>query len=642
MTSELKSAYWYKLLAKTGKLVEASSHINTKKGMLEQICKLMLTGEDRLIKLVKDEFNLTDILNIKNRLIGTGFIGGKSLGMFLARKILENNSEFNDQNYLEEHDSFFIGSDVFNEYLVENGLWKPWVKLKMNPGDSEAIISLQKRMLEGSFPEEIIKQFHKILNYFGQLPIIVRSSSLLEDNYGNSFAGKYDSFFCVNQGDFKERCSHFKNVIRKIYASILNRDALVYRKEKGLDQQDEKMALLVQKVSGKCHHHKYFFPLAAGVGFSYNYFNWKKELNPEAGMLRLVSGLGTRAVNRGIKDYPRIVFLDNPLLKINSSKKEERKFSQQYIDILNLRKNKKETILISELMAAVPELNYRNLLGIRDEETNQKIKKLGIKGRDAWLVNFDKLLVETKFVNIIKGMLKILEQAYNHPVSIEFTVNFTEDGNLKINLLQCRPLQTYYKKEPVGLPGNLNKKNILFKTKGNFMGGNTLHEITKFIFVEPAEYTKLKLRDKYKISRLIGRLNQKIGRQERESILLMGPGRWGTEMPSLGIPVKFSEINNIDVLIEMVFNNGNTVPRISFGTHFFHDLIENRVLYLAITPQDNDCLFSRDKFKNFANILDNLLPEEKAYKKCLQVYNFKESKLKVISDIKEQIVTGFF
>ena len=188
-----------------------------------------------------------------------------------------------------------------------------------------------------------------MLEYFGQYPIIVRSSSLLEDGFGNAFAGKYDSFFCVNQGTPEQRCEQFETAVRKIFASMMSDEALSYRLQRGLDQQDEQMALLVQRVSG-AHHRHYFFPDLAGVGISYNTFVWNREIDPRAGMLRLVLGLGTRAVDRVEDDYPRLVALDKPLLIPDSARAEMVRFSQRGVDLLNVADNVWQTVPLQKLM----------------------------------------------------------------------------------------------------------------------------------------------------------------------------------------------------------------------------------------------------------------------------------------------------
>ena len=307
--------YWDRIFMQATDMLEhPKDERGEKQQMVEQLSRVLIGREKRMLSLIKEYFTLEDLIEIKERLIGTGFIGGKSTGMLLARNILRKDPKVKWSDHLEMHDSFYIGSDVFYSFIVQNGLWRTLMSHKTKESYFESARELKDKMLKGSFPEEVRERFQLMLEYYGQSPIIVRSSSLLEDAFGNAFAGKYESYFCANQGTPEERYEKFEEAVRKIFASTMNIDALTYRLQRGLDQMDEQMALLVQRVSGS-HRKYYFFPELAGVGLSYNTFVWKKGLDPKAGMLRLVFGLGTRAVNRMENDYPRIVALDDPLIK---------------------------------------------------------------------------------------------------------------------------------------------------------------------------------------------------------------------------------------------------------------------------------------------------------------------------------------
>ena len=178
---------------------------------------------------------------IASREIGTGFLGGKSIGMLLARKALEVEGAQRFSKHMEPHDSFFIGSDIFYTYIVHNDWWKLRTKQKTSEGFFKYANELKDKMLHGEFPEDIQQQFVRMLEYFGQSPIIVRSSSLLEDNFGNAFSGKYESVFCVNQGTPEERYEAFEKAVRIVYASTMNEDALSYRLNRGLFDADEQI-----------------------------------------------------------------------------------------------------------------------------------------------------------------------------------------------------------------------------------------------------------------------------------------------------------------------------------------------------------------------------------------------------------------
>jgi hypothetical protein len=371
--------YWDKLFMTAGEK------------MVEHLEKIMLGRETRMLSLIKKHLTLEDILNIKARMIGTGYIGGKALGMLLSRKILSEDKSFDWQKILEPHDSFYIGSDVFYSYIVENGWWELWLEQKTEKGYFKEASELREKLLNGKFPHEIKEQFRQLIEYFGQSPIIVRSSSLLEDAFGNAFAGKYESIFIVNQGSPEERYQKFEDTVRRVFASTMNDEALNYRLQRGLGQADEQMALLVQRVSG-AHGRHYFFPFIAGVGLSYNTFVWHKDMDEKAGMLRMVFGLGTRAVNRVEGDYPRIVALDAPLKRPYVGMEKFKRFSQHDVDVLNIDANDLHTISLSKLIVDEPEVDL-SLIGIRDLEAEEKLKeknkflKIEEKKKNHWWKN---------------------------------------------------------------------------------------------------------------------------------------------------------------------------------------------------------------------------------------------------------------
>lgn len=626
--------YWDRLFIQAKKLMNSQEAAHEKLDMVEQLARFLLSRSERVLSLIRKYFSLEDLVRIKERLIGTGFIGGKALGMLLARKILIQDNAFPWGSILEHHDSFYIGSDVFYSYIVQNGWWKLFMAHKTREGYFEKAAELKDSMLKGIFPEEIKEQFKRMLEYFGQSPIIVRSSSLLEDAFGSAFSGKYESFFCVNQGSPETRYEHFEEAVKRIFASTMNEDALAYRLQRGLDQQNEQMALLVQRVSG-AYREQYFFPEIAGVGLSRNPFVWKKDMNPKAGMLRLVFGLGTRAVNRVDTDYPRIVAVDEPLVRPLSEMKDIRKFSQNFADILNLEENQLQTLPVREL--ARKNLDTRlDILSIRDTEAVESLRAAGKTGQDVRILTFDPFLTDTAFVKTMAGMLQTLENGYQYPVDIEFTVNFSQTDDIQINLLQCRPFQTFGEGVRVEMPARIDPEKIIIRTEGNFMGGNISQPIACIIYVDPQAYSGLSLSDKYSVARLIGRLNRQIADRVKSPTLLLGPGRWGTHSPAMGVPVTFSEINHITAMAEISYQDGSLIPELSFGTHFFQDLVETRIFYLAVYPEKQKVVFNRDWLHALPNMLENIFPGDERFSPVVKVSDIRDKGLTIFSDITTQ------
>lgn len=310
----------------------------------QSLMHMLIGDKSRLFDLCIRYFTLFDILTIASRELGTGFIGGKSIGMLLARNILKRDGKERFADKMEPHDSFYLGADIFYTYIVQNGWWRLRTKQKTPEGYFAYASDLKKKLLHGKFPMDIKEQFIQMLEYFGQSPIIVRSSSLLEDNFGNAFAGKYESIFCANQGSPEERYAVFEQAVRTVYASTMNEDALNYRMNRGLLGMDEQMAILVQRVSGD-RHDEMFFPHIAGVGNSSNLYMWDKSIDMDSGMIRLVFGLGTRAVDRTAGDYARIVCLDDPLRLAPMNYEDQKEYSQHKADIISIKNNKLESIV---------------------------------------------------------------------------------------------------------------------------------------------------------------------------------------------------------------------------------------------------------------------------------------------------------
>lgn len=630
--------YWDRLFLKAEDL-----HVNQRdrkehERMIDHLCRVIIGRDERILSLATRHLALDDFLALKDRLIGTGYIGGKAVGMLLARKILTGPENSDWPRLLEPHDSFYIGSDVFYTYIVQNGWWKPFMEHKTSEGYFTAAADLHERMLSGSFPDEIKDKFLYIIEYFGQSPFIVRSSSLLEDAFGNAFAGKYDSFFCVNQGTPAQRLASFADAVRRVFASTMDEDALTYRLQRGLDRMDEQMALLVQRVSGS-HHGRYFFPDMGGVGMSYNTFVWKSDMDPAAGMLRLVLGLGTRAVNRVEGDYPLIVALDSPLTRPHAGMDDARKFSQHDVDVLDIPANEIRTVSLASLLDEGVQIPIE-LMAVRDIESEQRLRDMGKGDRKAWVLTFERLLADSSFAADMQRLMKTIEGAYAYPVDVEFTVNFDRDGAYHINLLQCRPQQTRWQEKRVEIPSMIDATRTFFRSEGYFMGGNISQRIKRVISVDPRGYGELQLSQKYDIARLVGRLNRQTGNRSACPTLLMGPGRWGTSTPSLGIPVRFSEINNIAVLMEIASMRDDLVPELSFGTHFFQDLVETDIFYVALFPENEGTVFNEAYLSSTPNILGRLLPDEERYSGIVRVYDI-ERELVIVSDIISQKIVCF-
>ena len=586
----------------------------------DKICELMMTKDEKMLSKIKEYFTFEDYISIYDRRVGSGLVGGKTCGMLLARKIIENKCPEIYNNTFEPDDSFYIGSDLFYTYIVSNDLWDLRVNQRTAEGYYEYGAKLEEALKNGTFSDQIKNEFIKILDYFGQNPIIVRSSSFLEDGYGNAFAGKYESVFCVNRGSLEERLEAFEDAVKTVYSSTMNISALEYRKINGLDDTDEQMALLVQRVSGS-YHGDYLFPTAAGVGFSYSPYSPLPDMDNSKGMLRLVMGLGTKAVDRTKKDYPRIINLDKPEVTLMKDIKEKHRYSQHYLDVIDLKNISLHDIPVDDGLEVIPRY-AKKVLVEHDREAERMFRDRGQR-REIVFVNCEGMVKNQEFINQMKTILSTLQEAYDYPVDIEYTVNVGEDNSFNINLLQCRPLQVSVNNEVIEMPED---KDVFFHIKESSMGMSRKNTIDTICYVDPHKYYEYPYAQKSSIPRVISDINAYCKDNGKTAILIV-PGRIGTSSPELGIPVVFADISHFSAILEEAYSEVGYMPELSFGSHMFQDLVEAEIYYGALFENDKKLEFNKEMVYERPNILKDINPDltEDIYE-MIQVIDFDEDK----------------
>jgi len=236
-----------------------------------------------------------------------------------------------------------------------------------------------------------------------------------------------------------------------------------------------------------------------------------------------------------------------------------------------------------------------------------------------WCLTFDRLVQKTDFVSKMRRLLRTLQEAYDYSVDIEFTCNFFDHQNYKINLLQCRPFQIKHGGNIPDPPADLKEEDLILQARGAVIGRSRLSAVDQFVYVTPSVYAGLPIKDRYAVARLIGRLLHVRRFYQDKTIMLLGPGRWGTTAPELGVPISFSEINTIALLCEIVAMRDDLVPDVSLGTHLFSELVEMDILYLALFPGRENNLLNKDFFEQSPNHLTEFLPEAQKWSQVLRV-----------------------
>ncbi len=602
-----------------------------------QLLRMTFSQDERLHRIARQYLRLPDLLAMRKRMIGTGHIGGKTAGMLVARAILRE-SDPRWESVFEIHDSFYIASEVFYTFLVLNDCW--WLRRKQkNPQEfMDVRYKAQQRILDGNFPDYIVRRFEAMLDYFGQSPMIVRSSSLLEDSFGNMFAGQYETIFLPNQGTRVKRLARFIEAVKRIYASSMSEEVLAYRASRGNLDQDEQMAILVQRVSG-ARYGPYFYPHLAGMGYSFNPYVWSRLIDPQAGMVRVVFGLGTRAVNSRPDDYTRVVALNAPNRRPENGSDQVRRYTQRNVDVIDLEANRLVTVPFAELAANHP--SFPTTMFLSGEEIFQ-----GLSGETRHstepALSFDRIFNETNLLSDLRAMLQTLHTAYEAPVEIEFTANFTSPKEYKINLLQCRPFQPKGGLPAHDPPPDLPRDRVLFRAPAAVMGRSRCDRVHRVILVRLDAYSAMPLNDRYSLARVVGQLARRRDPPFPGNILLLGPGRWGTTTPSLGVPVSFAEISGVAMLGEIAAMRDDLIPEISLGTHFFSNLVELDILYFALDPRKEGYFLNEELLVERENRLVDLLPSAARFAETLKVVDFPESETLIFyADAIEQKVVCY-
>lgn len=589
------------------------------------ICNEMLTKQKNMQEILLSCFEMEDYKDVYYHRIGTGMIGGKACGMLAARALIKKEiPDFVDR--MLPHESYYLGTDVFVSYLQKNGVMELWEK---EDKSEEEIDELIFKINRGNFTKTIKEGMKKILEYYGNTPIIVRSSSLLEDGYGNAFSGKYDSIFCMNQGNEVERFSELEEAVKKIYTSMMCPSALEYRRKRKILDREEEMAVLIQKVEGKFWEDKYF-PIIAGMGCSYNAYKWMEEIDPDAGMLRLVVGLGTKAVQRSQADYPRLVGLDRPNASLYTTVAERHRFSQRKVDVLEKKSGKMLTIPAEEITTLISN-KYCRFAFSRDTEAEERLAQRG-EYRKVYFADCSGAVENRKFMLKMAEILKMLERKYGCPVDVEYALDLREDGEIMINLFQCRPIRK----------GTVNRfqiesisdEKILFDVRRASVRESKEEKIDVVVWIDPQKYYECPYVHKADTAYVVGEINRHFGKTDK-NLLLLAPGRIGTSSPELGVPVNYSDISNFRAICEVAYSKAGYSPELSYGSHMFQDLVEADIYYGAIEEGGTTRLYRPDMLKRYSNIFLKIFPDKERMGGIVKIFDVSSDEMRLLIDAKK-------
>lgn len=546
----------------------------------------------------------------------SGKVGGKAAGMLLAYKILSPRFSPPDPElakFLRIPESYYFTSGIFSDFIDYNSLhWMRNQKYKTREAIEEEYKHISEVFARAAYPPDVVAMFQRFLEKIGEYPLILRSSSFLEDNFGHAFSGKYDSVFLANQGPLERRLEEFIWGLKRVHMSTYAPAPILYRRDHNLLDFDEKMSVLVQRVVGT-RYGPYFFPLASGVAFSRNTYRWSSKIREEDGMARVVFGLGTRAVERVGQDYVRLVALSHPGMRPEVTARDVVKYSQRFVDAIHKETGRLETVPFRAVLAHLPP---DAAFWVLSQVENDHVASPGFKGHgvaeDMAVVTFDNLLRRSPFARLLREVLQRLEKAYGHPVDVEFA--WHDD---QLFLLQCRTLAVREELAQVKIPKNIPEDRVVF-TNSHVLFNAVVSNVEYVVYVDPKAYGSLEdVSLKGAVGRVVGKINRAL---EGRRFALFGPGRWGTKDLHLGVRVGYEDINHALVLGEIAFELEGVTPEVSHGTHFFSDLMEARIVPVAVFPNDPGQFFREAFFATPPfNALVDVCPDEAKWGNVIKI-----------------------
>jgi pyruvate,water dikinase len=582
----------------------------TQMGLKVSLIRRLLSDDTGFVNTCRKFVAIDDFFDLLRHTVilpnSHGRVGGKGSGLFLASRVLRQPGPHEELLLrIRVPKTWYLPSDALVQFFAFNNLddvynWK-YRDLEQIRQEYPHILQLFKA---SRFPPEIVSGLSAALDDLGARPLIVRSSSLLEDRLGSAFSGKYKSLFLANQGDKAARMEALLDAVAEVFASVFGPDPIQYRAERGLLDQHEEMGVLIQEVVGTSVG-RFFLPTFSGVAASHNEMRWSPRIRREDGLLRMVPGLGTRAVDRLSDDYPVLIAPGQPNLRVNVTPESVVRCSPQRADVIDLASNAFRTVDRQELLGddaeALPGL--ADLVSVYDGERIRALGPLDAHGDGRELVfTFEGLFTRTPFLATVRALLSTLRDAMGTPVEIEFAF----DGQ-DLFLLQCRPQGHAPSDAPAAIPRDVPPSQVVF-TARRYVSNGTIPDLTHVVYIDPDAYTQLpdlpRLRD---VGRAVGRLNKILPRRK---FALLGPGRWGSRGDiRLGVSVTYSDINNTALLVEIARARGGYSPDLSFGTHFFQDLVESSIRYLPLYPDDPDVVFNEEFLRGAPSSLARLVPD---------------------------------
>ncbi len=531
--------------------------------------------------------------------IGDESIGGKARGLAFINSVIDKHQLYSkfENTVITVPKTVVMSTDVFDEFMETNELYR----IGLSDLPDEEIL---EHFVSARLPGWLHQDLYTVIS-FAETPIAIRSSSKLEDSHYQPFAGIYSTYMIpVSKQDPAQTMELLCNAIKSVYASVYFRESKAYIEATSNVIDEEKMGIVIQEVCGT-RHGDYYYPTLSGVARSINFYPIAPE-KPEDGMARVAFGLGKYIMDGGVSlrfspAYPRkILQLSSSELMLRDTQKQfyaldlhQEKYHTSTDDAVNLARLK--------VTAAGDDKNLKHVASVYDYQSD--VVRDGINYEGKRIITFAGILQHGSFplAAIIKELLEIGQKEINLPIEIEFAVNMDVPEGLPyvFNFLQIRPIVETDQSAVIDIEHVKQEETILYSQTA--LGNGEFTGIRDFVYVKPEGW------DPAKSSEIAGRIEAindgfKAGKGKEEKgkrgqvadlshmakngYVLVGPGRWGSSDPWLGIPVKWSQISEARVIVESGLEKYRIDP--SQGTHFFQNLISFGVGYMTINPFIND------------------------------------------------------
>lgn len=496
--------------------------------------------------------------------LGEGSIGGKARGLAFVNTLLslsDVHRRFPDLA-IEVPPGVVLATDVFDHFLDENGLHGV-------TGTDEEI--MQRFMAAERFPASIAERLEEFLELCRE-PLAVRSSSLLEDSQFHPFAGVYQTYMIPNRGE--RRLAELLTAIKRVYASTFYRAAREYVRVTGLRAEDEKMGVIVQRMVGSPRGGERFYPEVSGVARSYNFYPAGPQ-KPEDGIASVALGLGRTIV----EGAPTVRFCPRYPEHLSEEKVTQTRFyalslSGQAGLPLHSTTIEDERIVACDLRTAEQDGTLHWVASTYSAENDALYE--GISRPGTRVVTFAPILRHrlVPLAPALDCLCKLGTKGIGTPVEIEFAVDLTAK---RLGVLQMRPLVLSREMDELDIDG-IPREQLLCQS-AQVLGHGVIRDLRDVVVVGADTFDRSRSHD---VAREIAALNARL-LDERRDYLLIGPGRWGSNDPLLGIPVKWDQICGARTIVESDFRDLSVDP--SQGSHFFQNLTAFQVGYFSVGPR---------------------------------------------------------